>query len=238
VLYRDQRSRVSVSGNLTQKDAQNYLAGVYLDVSSRRLSVLDLGVTASTNLLGGVVSLDLGMSRGLKLGDALVDPENLPDWAPRAQFSKVTFGASYFRPIKLFDTDLMFTSQMTGQRSRHTLYGSEQISVGGIYSVRGFTRNTLSGDKGYYIRNELSVRPRMEIAGQVFTPRVYLALDTGTVRGRVPGNFEGSLTGMALGVSASWKAASMDIFYASPISFPKFFTREAPQVWMRVSFSI
>lgn len=238
VMYRDQRSRVSLSGGLTFKDSKNYLEGEYLVVSSRRLSVLDLGVSASTNLLGGVVSLDLGLSKGLTRGAALVDPAGLPDYAPRAQFEKRTYGGSYFRPFTLFDTALTFFSQLTGQDSRHTLYGSEQISIGGIYSVRGFSRNSLSGDKGYYLRNEVSMRPTFNVGSEAIAPRLYVALDTGKVGGKVPGPFEGSLTGMALGVSVAWKAVSVDLSYARPLSFPSFFSREAPQTWVRMSFSI
>lgn len=238
VMYRDQRSRVSLSGSLTQKDSKNYLEGEYLVVSSRRLSVFDLGISASTNLLGGVISLDAGLSKGLTRGAALIDPDNLPDYAPRAQFEKRTYGGSYFRPFSLFDTALTFSSQLTGQDSRHTLYGSEQISIGGIYSVRGFSRNSLSGDKGYYLRNELSLRPTLDFGGQAIAPRLYVALDTGKVGGKVPGPFEGSLTGMAVGVSVAWKAVSVDLSYARPLSFPSFFSREAPQTWVRMSFSI
>ena len=50
-------------------------------------------------------------------------------------------------------TDLGST-EMDSQISKDTLFGSEQFSVGGYYSVRGFRENYLSGDSGYYFRNK------------------------------------------------------------------------------------
>jgi hemolysin activation/secretion protein len=43
---------------------------------------------------------------------------------------------------------------MDSQISKDTLFGSEQFSVGGYYSVRGFRENYISGDHGYYFRNK------------------------------------------------------------------------------------
>lgn len=45
---------------------------------------------------------------------------------------------------------------MDSQISKDTLFGSEQFSVGGYYSVRGFRENYISGDHGYYFRNKAS----------------------------------------------------------------------------------
>lgn len=238
VMYRNQRTRVSLSGSLTAKDSKNYLEGEFLAVSSRRLNVLDLGASLSTGVLGGVLSMDGGVAQGLSLGGSLIDPPDLPDYAPRAQFRKFVYGVSYFRPFKVLGTDVTFSSQLSGQHTRHTLYGSEQFSIGGIYSVRGFSKNTLSADSGYYLRNELSVRPVFNAGSQAIATRLYAALDTGEVSSTLFGSPEARLTGMALGVSFAWKAASLELFHARPLFFPDSFSREAPQTWVRMTVSI
>ena len=43
---------------------------------------------------------------------------------------------------------------MDSQYSKQTLFGTEQFSVGGYYSVRGFRENYIVGDSGYYFRNK------------------------------------------------------------------------------------
>jgi len=54
---------------------------------------------------------------------------------------------------------------MDSQISKNTLFGSEQFSVGGYYSVRGFRENFITGDHGYYFRNKASFN-----LGQILAP--------------------------------------------------------------------
>jgi hemolysin activation/secretion protein len=238
VLYRDRKTRLALAGALTSKDSKNYLADEFLAVSSRPLTVFDLDASVSTTVRGGVLSADLGYARGLKLGGALRDPADLPDFAPRAQFGKFKLGLSYMRPFRIGGLDALFSTQFNAQRAQDTLYGSEQILIGGIYSVRGFDRNTLSGDHGWISRNELSVRPTLSLGGAPLPLRLYVGIDAGRVSSRFPGLPEGRLVGMALGVTGSWKGISFDVFNARPLSQPDFFSRESPQTWIRISFAI
>jgi hypothetical protein len=83
-----------------------------------------------------VFGFDIGLAKGLKQGGALHDPANLPALAPRAQFEKLKFGVSYSLPFQLSGKDFAFSTQVTAQHGIDTLYGSEQILIGGIYSVR------------------------------------------------------------------------------------------------------
>lgn len=237
VVYRDQNSRAWLSAGLTFKNTQNFLAGQFLEVSSRRLTVLDIGGSVSAAFAGGVLSADVGLAKGLRLGSALLDDAGLPDFAPRAQFKKLSYSTGYSRSLELFGVGTSFSTQLTGQRAAHTLYGSEQIAIGGIYSVRGFVRNTLSGDEGAYLRSEVSFRRSFNLGSQAISSRVYAAIDTGRVKGKVRSGLEGNLTGMALGVVLSSHAVSLDLSYTRPLKYPSFFTREAPQLWVRLSMS-
>lgn len=237
VMYRDQASRLTMSASFTSKDADNFLAGEYLAVSSRRLSILDLAGGGTMTLLGGVLSAELGMSRGLTVAGAQTDAPDLPDYAPRSQFVKLNYSASYQRALKMGDTELSLSTQLVGQRSRDTLHGSERISIGGLYSVRGFNRNSLSGDNGYYLRTELSRRHTFDVAAQAVSARFYAALDTGRVTGAAAGVAEGRLTGGAVGVALAWRGVALDMSVAAPISYPSFFSGESPQLWARLSCS-
>lgn len=237
VVYRDQGTRATLTGMLTTKSSQNFLAGELLGVSSRNLTVLDLDAGLTTGFLGGIFSLNLGWAQGLAFAGAIKDPDNLPSSAPRGQFHKLKFGSGYHLPFKLAGQDLAFSSQLTGQQAYDTLYGSEQIMIGGIYTVRGFVRNVLSGDNGYYIRNELSLRRAFEVAGQTLPVRVFFGIDHGEVRNRVANIPSGSLTGAALGASISWAGASWEVFHARPLSQPDSMPHEAAQTWFRLSYN-
>ncbi len=238
VMYRDQTSRATLNGGLTLKESKNYLAGQFLAVSSRRLSVFDAGVSWTMGVIGGALTLDMGVSKGLDIAGALKDPEGSPGSAARAQFTTYKYGYAYRLPFKLSNADWSFSSQLTGQRAADVLYGSEQIAIGGIYSVRGFVKNTLAGDHGYYVRNELSLRHMLPLGDSPLSTRWFVALDQGEVRNRAAGVPSGRLLGMAYGVSLQFKGGQFEVFGARPISFPNQFPKESPQGFARLSYAL
>ncbi len=238
VLYRDQDSRISVAANLTNKDSENFLQDQLLEVSSRELSILTLSTSAMTALVGGYLSADIGYAQGLKQFGALEDGDNLPDEAPRAQFEKYTLGLGYNRPFVLENQRWSWSSQLTAQYAKDPLYGSEQIFVGGLYSVRGHDENSLSGDHGYFVRNELSYFPHMQLGGQAISARTYLGYDFGETFSRNDFVPEGRLSGVTLGATLWWQALQTDLMLSAPVEVPHALDRESPQLWVRMSYSI
>ena len=239
LLYRDGASLLRGMASITVKESKNYLEDILLQVSSRRLSVLDLDFSYTTLVAGGMFSLQLGYAKGLTAFNALRDGANLPSWAPRAQFGKIKYGFSYALPFKLLNTDFMLASNLVGQKSEDVLYGSEQISIGGIYSVRGFVDNTLAGDDGYFIRNELSLIRQFSFPnGPSGHVKPYLALDHGEVRNRIDGVPEGRLTGAAVGIGFRFGVVSLDVFHSHPLSYPSFMEREKGETWFRLSATL
>jgi hemolysin activation/secretion protein len=236
MAYRGQVTRQTLSATVTVKDTKNYLAGNFLAVSSRKLSILDLDSNTSTALWGGALSLDAGWSQGLSAAGALDDADGLPDSAPRAQFGKFRYGASWMRPFRIADMDTTWTTSLTGQKSRAVLYGSEQVLIGGLYSVRGFVDNTLSGDDGWYVRNELAVRPVLPLVG--LPVRLYAGIDYGRVTNRADADASGSLAGAVVGASFAWKGMSVDVSTTRGLHEPGAFKRESAQTWVRLNFGI
>ena len=61
-------------------------------------------------------------------------------------------------PLKVRNKiNLNYTLSFDSQYSWNTLYGTDQFSIGGEYTIRGFRNENISGDNGYYIRNDLSI---------------------------------------------------------------------------------
>ncbi len=238
LVYRDQSSRASLAATLTVKDSKSYLAGTLLGVSSRSLSVLDLDSSTSTGVAGGALSLDLGYARGLRAAGALADADGLPEQAPRAQFGKFKLGLNFNRPFKLAGIDAAWSTSLTGQHARTALYGSEQILIGGLYSVRGFVDNSLSGDHGWYARNELSLRPQLALGGQSIPLRLFAGLDYGRVRSRAEDMPHGRLSGAAAGITASWRGVSLDLSTTRALSVAEGMRREGAQTWVRLNIDI
>jgi hemolysin activation/secretion protein len=241
VLHRSRSSRVTIAASLSTKSSRNYLENQLLGVSSRNLTAGDASLNFTTGLLGGVVSLEGGYSWGLDAFGALEDPEGLSAESPRAQFRRLNYSASYSLPFRLAGLDATFGSSLTGQRAQTPLYGSEQMLVGGIYSVRGFDETSLSGDHGYFWRNELAVRKPASF-GPVFQGvlRPFVALDFGRTSMREAGSEapEGALSGATFGLAFGTGSLALEIFNSRPLHVPSFMTREGSQTYFRFSMSL
>jgi hemolysin activation/secretion protein len=173
--------------------------------------------------------------RGLSAFGALQDPAGLPGDAPHAQFDKLHYELSWLRPFRIGARDAEFSTQLVGQLAPQALYGSEQQLIGGVYSVRGFSKNTLSGDRGWYARNELALRHPLAVAGESLPLRFHAGIDFGAVSSHAVGNPGGHLSGAAIGVAGAFRRMSFDIFYARAISQPDFLPREGGQFWLRLN---
>lgn len=232
VVYRNRDNLVTLSGTVTRKSSGNYLAGQHLDVSSRSLSVLDLDLSLRRPALGGILNLGLGLSQGKDWFGALKDADDLPGYAPRAQFQKERVSASWSRNFAVGARNTIDVStQFNGQYSSDVLYGSEQMLIGGIYSVRGFDLDTLASDTGWMVRNEVGFKSPVMVRGKEGSWRAYAALDTGRVQGHMADiNGErgdhGQLTGGALGVQLRWGPASLDTFVMKPLKRPSDMTQD------------
>jgi hemolysin activation/secretion protein len=238
VAYRSRDDRVTLSATLTARSADNYVAGQLIGVNSRNLSVLDLNINYSTGFLRGVLSLDAGVSRGLPIFGAPEDPDGLASDAPRAQFRKFNFAAGYSLPFRVVNRDASFASSLIAQHARTPLYGSEQMLVGGLYSVRGFQDAGINGDHGFFLRNELAVRQPLAWAGATLRP--FVAVDWGRARMLDDANElpEGALSGFAGGVSLGNEHFMLELFTTKPWHVPAFMQREDSQTYFRFSTTL
>ncbi|NTV96381.1 MAG: ShlB/FhaC/HecB family hemolysin secretion/activation protein [Thiobacillus sp.] len=239
VVYRDQTSRATLSATLTTKETENYLANQLLQVSSRDLTVLDIDINYTTGLGGGVIGLDLGYALGLSILGALRDTDGMRDFMPRAQFHKLKYGATYTLPFKVRGRDAAWSSQLTGQYAYDVLYGSEQMLIGGIYTVRGFVDNILSGDNGLYWRNDLSLRMPTSTFNRTGELKPYVSLDLGRVTQRISGSAPGgTLSGFTVGALWQVGAVTLELSNSRPLTLPNWMTRESDVTYFRLSLNI
>ncbi|MDM0014711.1 ShlB/FhaC/HecB family hemolysin secretion/activation protein [Variovorax sp. J22P168] len=238
VIYRDQASRLSLSGRLTTQDSRNFLGHEFLAVGSRKLSPFDIGLSGFTQAAGGIANGRLAYVRGLKVLGAMEDPDDLPADFPHAQFDKITLDLGFNRRFDVAGRPLLLSSQFSGQHSGGTLYGSQQILIGGPGSVRGFMLNTLSGDSGYYLHNDLSLPWTATLGGQAIAGRVYAGYDFGSVTNQAPGVPSGSMSGVTLGVAFQWRGLSADLFASRAAHLPGGMPSEGTIYSIRLSYSL
>lgn len=222
LLYRGMDNQLRANIALNHKDTQSFLEDLKLDVSSRKLSVLDVGINYSDLLFSGVFNINLGYSRGLDILNALKDPANLAKEMPKAQFEKMIYGLSYFKPFVMRGHDFSISSNFTGQYAFNPLYGSEQYSIGSLYSVRGFNQSSISGDSGYSIKNNLNLNKVYRLNGSPLIAKYYLGFDYGKVENKENSNMVGELSSITLGSGFNIKNMSLELMITQPLHKPNY----------------
>ena len=118
-------------------------------------------------------------------------------------------------PFKLFDTNLTYSLNTRFQHNLNRLTSQDMFSIGGRFTVRGFDGiNTLSGDRGWLVRNDVSADMA---AGHKF----YVGIDKGAVGGPAAETLVGqSLSGAVIGLRGQKDALQYDFFVGGPIEKP------------------
>ncbi|WP_080411865.1 ShlB/FhaC/HecB family hemolysin secretion/activation protein [Burkholderia ubonensis] len=236
VIYRDRGTRMHLSATLGMMSSKNWLDGQFLQVSSRKLSFLSVGVSGFTHAFGGAANARVGVVRGLSWFGGLRDASDLPDDLPHAQATKFTLEVGYDRRFRLGGVALVWSAQGSVQRALDTLYGSQQILIGGPSTVRGFLNSSLTGDNGYYVRNELSLPWRLDARWLgALSGRAYTGFDWGNVTNRAADVPSGSLAGVTLGLGLNWKGSSLDASLARAVRAPSALMREGTLCYLRLS---
>ena len=126
------------------------------ETQSRILTIGSLGISDTIRNKKGTFILDINYHKGLDWFNAKSDPTLLSYDQNVAQFEKIDFNFNYYKKLNLFHHNFNFPTKINGQYSNHHLYSSEQISIGDQYSVRGYKEDSITGDSGGYINNEVS----------------------------------------------------------------------------------
>lgn len=227
LLHRDQVSKTFGRASLNFKEAKNFFEDALLEVSSRILSIFRLELAHSRRAFGGSLSGKTGWYQGLPAFGAPRD-ERVAPGSPRAQFSKFDGEVSYLTGASLGSNYVAFSTRLRGQYTPDALFGSEQLGIGGVSSVRGFDADSLSVENGLYTRNEISLTPKLfseEQAKYLGQLSLFAGLDSGW---QLPSSstlhtYE-NIVGAAVGARLIGGIFYGEISYERPLSAPSFFS--------------
>lgn len=150
---------VNLDATLSWRRTDRVVNGV--DIDPQRLAVLRAGVNwlhkFALNDAAGNVMLDAGVSQGLPWLEADHNLPNIDEADAHSQFTKLDATATYALPLpKLGAAQFAYRGALGGQWTNVALYGSEQLYLGGMDTIRGFRSGEIAGDRGIYARNELA----------------------------------------------------------------------------------
>ncbi|KAF1068654.1 MAG: Hemolysin transporter protein ShlB [Pseudomonas citronellolis] len=237
VLHRDSLSKTAVNFGVAHVRSRNYVDDELIDVSSSRVSEGQLGFNHGRRIGSAFVNLDAGWQRGI--GGFAAQGEHDPvASAPHARYDKYTLTLSYLQPFQLWGESFSFDALATAQKSEDVLYSPQRISLGGLNSVRGFKDQTLSGDSGYYWRNQL--RWRRPVTWVVLQPwlqeyGVGYGYDIGAIEhGRYNPDLHGRLSGQALEFNARGRYVAASLSFAHSLERPSAVEKREHPVYFRL----
>ena len=168
VLLTSNNFRLASDISLTIKDSASFLNGEEISTSKRNLSIFNLGFSISAYLNDTTnIYLKPSYSGGLGIFGAQKDQKNISLETPKSQFEVFKLYAAISKKLTIpkVDIPILLGVELNGQIAKDTLFGSEQISIGGYYSVRGFRENYIAGNSGYYLRNKINfdIHPKIKL---------------------------------------------------------------------------
>ncbi|WP_135079441.1 ShlB/FhaC/HecB family hemolysin secretion/activation protein [Terasakiella sp. SH-1] len=238
VVHRNKESKTNSSLFLRQHTAASFIGEDKLDSSSYRLTSIGWTLGHEDKLWGGIASAKLTMEKGIRALWAAEDEGITNPATPRAQFLKSELDLSYYKPFDVFGQKLTYTGNAHAQWSPMTLYGADQISIGGESSVRGFKESTLGGDQGLYLQNTLSwalPKTGYDIPDKLFgTFAPFIGFDMGALENDAKDSTErGVLSGYAIGLKTSGGMFNLSGTYARPIRSPAHLDERHHEVYLK-----
>ncbi len=200
-LYRDGHYKITPEFTLGWRKGSSHIEDVELVVQRRHAKTRGLGVNISWVGAGQQIQTTFSAiqaSRRQRVeDDAFFSDE--PAVATTRRWN-----GQWLKAFAFSKQDVAYSLQWDVQSTRHPTPLSADISLGGRYTVRGFTGDrTLSASDGMWLRNEWQF-----LAWPWPSSAAYLGLDAGKVWGATAPSGQNArwLAGAALGIRAQWGA--------------------------------
>ena len=108
-----------------------------------------------------------------------------------------------------------YALNLHSQYTHYKLFSKDQISIGGAYSVRGYQKEGLNGNSGFYARNEFSKTLQNKFL-KLFNQSYFVAFDVGYIK-KEKDTKGGSLFGSSVGIRLSKGNFNTEFTYSVPI---------------------
>ncbi|WP_267525203.1 ShlB/FhaC/HecB family hemolysin secretion/activation protein [Campylobacter sp. MG1] len=224
LLYRNQNIKFTPFFAIFKRESKNYIDEFELDNQKRITAGYELGAKLDIYFTNSFLSTNIAYKKGTGMLGAIPAPEQLLGEGTsrmRLWLLDITYNKNF---LNNFNYEINFHAQY----NKTPLTNQDKISIGGVYSVRGFDGEmSLIGQKGFYIKNTLSYNYHKN-------NYFYLAFDGGIVYDS-NSNYNGKnkLLGAGLGFKGNissnyYGGLSYDFLIAKPLKKPNFFLSKSP----------
>ena len=226
ILWRNQKSKLSLGVGLKRKHNKSYIEGTLL--SDRILTIGDISLNGTTVFYGGIFGITLDYERGLRALGA--------SNTPKAEFKKYSLNLNYYKPLT---KKLVYRFNTLTSHSKDVLYASEKQSIGGVGSVPGYhRRGNIMGDRAIEIENELSYK--IIDSEKIGRLSPYISYSYGAVRNnKNPSIYgKGYVSGASIGLRYSMKYLDIDLAYAKALSHSSYIKPRDREIYFSASLKI
>lgn len=234
VVQRGQVTKTTLSAQLWEEHSHNYIDGTEVPIQHRQMAGWQLGAAEHLILGQATLDADWAWKQGTGADGALPAPEQASGTGT-SRMRIMTADASLVDPFKLGARQLQYSLSARGQWNGTPLVPLDRFAIGGRYSVRGFDgEESLSGDSGWTVRNELA------LALPSLAAQLYAGLDHGEVGGPNARFLVGTrLTGAVLGLRGALPhGVAYDLSIGTPVSKPAGFVTARQTFAFTLSVSI
>ncbi|MDD3463632.1 MAG: ShlB/FhaC/HecB family hemolysin secretion/activation protein [Sulfurospirillaceae bacterium] len=204
-LYHNQNNRIHIGTFVSKYRSENYLSHSLIETASYDLSKVGVTFDYMYQTAGFYTYLAFNYTKGVDWFDAH-NPTTLNE-----KYNLYTIDFSLSKQI----FDIQYTLSAHYQHSDYKLFSVNQISIGGPYSVRGYNQEGISGNNGYYVRNEFSHKLNAKLF-DYFEPTLFFALDGGEIK-KEEDTVGGTLLSHTIGLKLKKNALDIMFYYAMPL---------------------
>lgn len=207
-IYRDGKNRVYGFLNLGTYKKKNYIGSTELRVQRIRKTNATFGVSHDRYFTTGQMNTRISLSKGLPWLGAQDDALYGNAFSTKGWIWNLDL--SLLKTINLNKQQARYRALFHGQQSSSPLCSADEISIGGLYTVRGFLGDQmLSGKSGWYLQQELQ--------WQCKWIQPYIGFDVGKIYGTE--EKKSLLCGLALGIRGG-RNLFYDVSAGIPLIYP------------------
>ena len=176
VISRDQLSKTSLRFAGSRRWARNYIGDIEIGIQRQDLADVEAALIDRRQIDNLRMSSSVSFRAGLNILGAQDEPSDRPAVLPTARYRIVSADISLIHPIKsaLFES---WRADFHGSWNAKPLYGSDLVSAGGPFSMRGIASEEAElGKAGWFVRQELGLRVSDDM-------KPFILLDAGKVEG-------------------------------------------------------
>ena len=218
LVYRDALRKTTLHLKAFERHSKNYVDDTEIQVQRRAIGGWEWGLGHKEFVGPATLEGNLAYKRGTDDFDSIRAPEEATGEGT-SRFGLIAADVSLAWPFKVATQALRYNTVLRVQDNTTPLTPQDRFSIGGRYTVRGFEGDaSLSGDRGYLLRNEMSAA--LGSSGQ----EIYFGIDHGEVYGPSTSLLVGNrLTGAVLGLRGGFKKLQYEVFVGTPLYKPEGF---------------